>query len=66
MEPLTNAQRRAVLSEFFDRTEDGKALLPAPKPLPYDPVPGIATAGWSIFSERRRSGDEHCSGRAER
>jgi hypothetical protein len=46
MEPLTNAQRRAVLSEFLDHTEAGGGLLPAPKPLPYDPVPGIATAAW--------------------
>jgi len=48
MEPLTNAQRRAVLSEFLDRIEDGKALLPDPNPLPYDPVPAIATVAWSI------------------
>lgn len=49
MKLLTDTQRRAVLTKFLDRTEDGKGLLPAPKPLPYDPVPGISAAAWSIF-----------------
>ena len=49
MEPLTNAQRRAVLSEFLERVEDGKGLLPEPKPFPYDPVPEIATAAWRVL-----------------
>ena len=58
MEPLTNAQRRAVLAEFLDRMEDGKGPLPAPRPLPYDPVPGIATAAWSIFIVDQMVGGE--------
>lgn len=49
MEPLTNAQRRAVLSKFLDRMEDGKGLLPVPEPLPYDPVPEIARAAWRVL-----------------
>jgi hypothetical protein len=49
MEPLTDATRRAVLSEFLDFIENGRGLLPAPTPLPYDPVPAITSAAWSIF-----------------
>jgi hypothetical protein len=49
MGPLTDAQCRAVLSEFLDCIEDGKGVLPAPKLLPYDPVPRIAAARWKVF-----------------
>jgi hypothetical protein len=49
MEALTDAQHRAVLSEFLSRTEHGKGLLPLPQPFPYDPVPGMGAARWSVF-----------------
>lgn len=48
MQSLIDAQRRAVLSEFLDRIEDGNGLLPAQQPFPYDLVPGIETAVWIL------------------
>jgi hypothetical protein len=48
MESLTDAERRAVLSEFLDRVEVGRGLLPAAKPFLYDPVAGIASASWRL------------------
>lgn len=35
MDPLSDAQRRAVLSELLYRTDDVKGPQPGPKPLPY-------------------------------
>lgn len=49
MDPLTGEQRRAVVAAFLDRIEDGKGLRPAATPLPYDPVPEIATIRWQLF-----------------
>jgi hypothetical protein len=49
MEQLTDTQRRAVLTEFLDRTKNDKGLLPAPKPVPYNPVPAIENARWPLF-----------------
>ena len=51
MDPLTNEGRRALVAAFLDRIDKGKGLRPAPMPLPYDPVPGIATARWSMLAE---------------
>lgn len=58
MDPLTDKQRRAVVEAFLDRMEEGKGLKPAAKPLPYDPVPGIATARWPLFVAEEMVNDE--------
>jgi len=58
MDPLTDEQRRAVVSAFLDRIEDGKGLMPAARPLPYDPVPGVATARWRLFVAEELVKDE--------
>lgn len=49
MESLNSAQRRSAITNFLDRYEDATALQPDPMPLPYDPVPSIQTAAWSLF-----------------
>lgn len=51
MRPLTGEQRRAIVAAFLDRIEDSRGLKPAVKPLPYDPVPDIATARWPPLAE---------------
>ena len=58
MDPLTDEQRRAVAAAFLDRVEEGKGLRPAAIPLPYDPVPGIATARWPLFVAEEMVKDE--------
>lgn len=58
MDPLTDEQSRAVVSAFLDRMEDGKDLKPAARPLPYDAVPGVATARWRIFVAEELVKDE--------
>ena len=51
MDPLTDEQRRAVVSSFLDRIAEGKGLEPAARTFPYDSVPGIETARWPLLSE---------------
>lgn len=58
MDPLTDEQRRAVVSAFLDQIEDDQELRPAARPLPYDPVPGIATACWRLFVAEQLVKDE--------
>jgi hypothetical protein len=58
MESLTNERRRELLGKFCSRIEDGKGLLPAPEPLPYNPVPAIETAAWPVpFIDQMVSGE---------
>lgn len=49
MDPLTNEQRRAVVSAFLDRIDGGDDLSPSANPFPYDPVPDIEKACWPLF-----------------
>ena len=58
MDPLTDEQRRAVVSAFLDRIDAGKGLRPAASPFPYDPVPGIVTARWPLFVAEELVKDE--------
>lgn len=58
MDPLTDEQRRAVVSAFLDRIDAGKGLRPAASPFPYDPVPGIASARWRLFVAEELIKDE--------
>lgn len=58
MDPLTDEQRRAVVAAFLDRIEDSKGLQPAATPLPYNPVPEIATARWQLFVAEAMVQDE--------
>lgn len=58
MDPLTDSQRRAAVTAFLARVDDGKGLQPSAIPLPYDPVPGIATARWPLFVAEELIADE--------
>lgn len=58
MEPLTDKQRRAVVTAFLDRIEAGDGLKPTAKLLPYDGVPDIATARWPLFAAEEMVKDE--------
>jgi hypothetical protein len=58
VQSLTNEQRRDLLDKFCSRIEDGQGLLPAPEPLPYDPVPGIKAVAWPMpFIDHMVSGE---------
>lgn len=58
MDPLTDEQRRVVVSAFLDRIEEGQGLKPAARPFPYDSVPGIKTARWPLFLAEELVKDE--------
>ena len=48
MQSLADERRRDLLNKFCDRVVEGRGLLPAPEPLPYDPVPAIETVAWPL------------------
>lgn len=57
MEPLTGTQLRSAFASYLERYEAVTGLLPDPVPLPFDPVPSIHTAVWSVLGDAMVAGE---------